>query len=159
MGSGKTSIGRSLASKLNRDFFDSDFEIASKAGVDINHIFDVEGEEGFRNRETQKLKKLCKMSNIVIATGGGIVLRKENRELLSDSFVIYLSSNIKELVKRVASSKTRPLLQRSTDKEKTITDLLKKREHLYKKTADLIIENNENNYHITVNKIIQSISK
>jgi len=78
MGSGKTSVGRRLACVLKRDFFDSDFEIVARTGVAIDHIFDVEGEEGFRQRETKMLKDLCEISNVVIATGGGIVIKEEN---------------------------------------------------------------------------------
>ena len=112
MGSGKTSVGRRLACVLERDFFDSDFELVARTGVAIDHIFDVEGEKGFRQRETQVLKDLCKIPNIVIATGGGIVIREENRALLKrDSFVVYLFSSIEQLVKRTAHSKSRPLLE------------------------------------------------
>jgi shikimate kinase len=98
MGSGKTSVGRRLACVLKRDFFDSDFEIVARTGVAIDHIFDVEGEEGFRQREINMLSELCEIPNIVIATGGGIVIKPENRELLKrDSFVVYLSSSIKHI--------------------------------------------------------------
>ena len=87
MGSGKTSVGRRLACVLKRDFFDTDFEIVARTGVAIDHIFDVEGEEGFRKRETQMLKDLCEIPNIVIATGGGIVIKEENRKLLKQAHI------------------------------------------------------------------------
>ena len=80
MGSRKTSVGRRLACVLKRDFFDSDFEIVARTGVAIDHIFDVEGEEGFRQRETQVLKDLWEIPNIVIATGGGIVIKEESKK-------------------------------------------------------------------------------
>ncbi len=79
MGSGKTSVGRRLACVLKRDFFDTDFEIVAHTGVAIDYIFDIEGEDGFRQREIQMLNNLCKIPNIVIATGGGIVIKKENQ--------------------------------------------------------------------------------
>ena len=82
MGSGKTSVGRRLACVLKRDFFDSDHEIVARTGVSIDHIFDVEGEEGFRERETNILSELLVIPDMVIATGGGIIIKKENRDLL-----------------------------------------------------------------------------
>ncbi len=110
MGSGKTSVGRRLANVLKREFFDSDIEIVSRTGVSVEHIFDIEGEEGFRKRETSMLKELCEFSGVVIATGGGIVVKQENREILkNDGLIVYLSSSIEQLVKRTANSKTRPL--------------------------------------------------
>jgi len=139
-GSGKTSVGRRLACVLKRDFFDSDFEIVSRTGVAIDYIFDVEGEEGFRKRETQMLADLCKIPNVVIATGGGIVIKSENRELLKNSFVVYLSSTIKQLVKRTARSKSRPLLERSSNREKTIRDLVNTRDPLYREVANAVID-------------------
>jgi shikimate kinase len=141
MGSGKTSVGRRLAYVLKRDFFDSDFEIVSKTGVSIDHIFDIEGEKGFRKRETSMLKELYELSNIVIATGGGIVVKKENRELLKDNgFIVYLSSTIEQLVKRTSYSKTRPLLEQSSNREKTIRELVEGREDFYREVADVVIE-------------------
>ena len=82
MGSGKTTVGRRLARELNRDFFDTDHEIIVKTGVTIDHIFDIEGENGFRERESKILENLCQMSNIILATGGGIVILTKNREIL-----------------------------------------------------------------------------
>ena len=83
MGSGKTTVGRRLADDLNKDFFDTDHEIIDKTGVNIDHIFDIEGEKGFRERESKILENLCRMSNIILATGGGIVILTKNREWLS----------------------------------------------------------------------------
>ena len=141
MGSGKTSVGRRLACVLKRDFFDSDFEIVSRTGVSVDHIFDIEGEEGFRKREMSVLSDLCSISNIVIATGGGIVVKKENREILKKrGFVIYLSSTIEQLVQRTAHSKTRPLLEQSTNRKKTITELVEARDGLYNEVADAVID-------------------
>jgi shikimate kinase len=141
MGSGKTSVGRRLGSELNREFFDSDIEIISRTGVSIDHIFDVEGEEGFRNRETSMLQELCQLSGVVIATGGGIVIRQENREILkNDGFVVYLSSSIEQLVMRTSNSKTRPLLERSNDREQTIRDLVNSRHEYYQEVANAVID-------------------
>ena len=160
MGSGKTSVGRRLACVLKRDFFDSDFEIVARTGVAIDHIFDVEGEEGFRQREINMLSELCEIPNIVIATGGGIIIKPENRELLKrDSFVVYLSSSIKQLVSRTARSKSRPLLEKSTNREKTIRELVEKREPLYQEVADVVVDTTGKKLYAIINEIKKSIPK
>ncbi len=160
LGSGKTSVGRRLACVLKRDFFDSDFEIVARTGVAIDHIFDVEGEEGFRQREINMLSELCEIPNIVIATGGGIVIKPENRELLKrDSFVVYLSSSVKQLLSRTARSKSRPLLERSTNREKTIRELVEKREPLYQEVADVVVDTTGKKLYAIINEIIKSIPK
>jgi len=160
MGSGKTSVGRRLACVLKRDFFDSDFEIVARTGVAIDHIFDVEGEEGFRQRESSMLKELCDISNIVIATGGGIVIKPENRELLKNtSFVVYLASNVEQLVMRTARSKSRPLLERSSNREQTIRDILEVREPLYQEVADVVIDTTGKKLYAIINEIKKAIPK
>ena len=118
MGSGKTTIGKIIAKKLNYKFIDSDALIEEKTGVKVPLIFEYEGESGFRKRETKILSEIIKMNSIVLATGGGIILSKTNRQLISESsVVIYLNATIKELVKRLANDKNRPLIQ-NVDKEK-----------------------------------------
>ena len=160
MGSGKTSVGRRLACVLKRDFFDSDFEIVARTGVAIDHIFDVEGEEGFRNRETRMLADLCEISNIVIATGGGIVIKPKNRELLKhNGFVVYLSSSVEQLVNRTARSKSRPLLERSTNREQTIKDILEARESFYQEVADIVIDTTGKKLYAIIKEITKSILK
>ena len=117
MGSGKTTVGRKLSERLKKDFYDTDHEIINRTGVSIDHIFEIEGESGFRERETEILKNLCSMKNIIIATGGGVVLSLENRDLMKVSaMVIYLSSSIEQILRRTSKSKTRPLLERSKDR-------------------------------------------
>jgi shikimate kinase len=160
MGSGKTSVGRRLACVLKRDFFDSDFEIVTRTGVAIDHIFDVEGEEGFRLRESAMLAELCDISNIVIATGGGIVIKPENRELLKQhSFVVYLSSSVEQLVMRTARSKSRPLLEKSSNREQTIRDILEAREPLYQEVADVVIDTTGKKLYAIINEIKKAIPK
>ena len=160
MGSGKTSVGRRLACVLKRDFLDSDFEIVARTGVAIDHIFDVEGEEGFRLRESAMLADLCEISNIVIATGGGIVIKPQNRELLKQhSFVVYLSSSVEQLVMRTAKSKSRPLLEKSSNREQTIRDILEAREPLYQEVADVVIDTTGKKLYAIINEIKKAIPK
>jgi len=129
MGSGKTTVGRRLAHELNRDFFDTDHEIINKTGVTIDHIFDIEGEEGFRERESKILENFCQMSNKILATGGGIVILPKNRKILQNvGLVVYLTSSVDQLLRRTAKSKSRPLLENSTDRRKTITEIVDTRD-------------------------------
>lgn len=160
MGSGKTSVGRRLACVLKRDFFDTDFEIITRTGVAIDYIFDIEGEGGFRQREIQMLNNLCNIPNIVIATGGGIVIKEQNRELLKkECFVVYLSSSFEQLVKRTAKSKTRPLLEQSNDREKTLSDLLKVREIFYQEVANVVIDTTDKKLYVIINEIKKAVNK
>ena len=143
MGSGKTTVGRRLAENLKIDFHDADHEIIDKTGVSIDHIFDVEGEEGFRKRETDVLKELCSNPNIVLATGGGAVISKENREFIKNTgSVIFLSSSVDQILRRTAKSKTRPLLENSSNRRKTISDIIDSRDPFYREVATIIIDTN-----------------
>jgi len=141
MGCGKTTVGRRLARKLNQDFFDTDHEIINKTGVSIDHIFDIEGEEGFRQRESEVLKSLCDMNNIVLATGGGVILLEQNREVLKRAgLVLYLSSSIEQLLRRTSKSKTRPLLENSLDRKNTITEIVNARDKYYREVASIVVD-------------------
>ena len=154
MGSGKTTVGRRLAHELNQDFYDTDHEIIDKTGVTIDHIFDIEGEDGFRERESKILENLCQMSNIILATGGGIVILSKNREILKNAgLVVYLSSSVDQLLMRTAKSKTRPLLENSADRRKTITDLLEARDEYYREVASVIIDTTGKELYEVVNII------
>ena len=154
MGSGKTTVGRRLAHKLNQDFFDTDHEIIDKTGVTIDHIFDIEGEKGFRQRESKILENLCQMSNIILATGGGIVILPKNREILKNAgMVVYLFSTVDQLLRRTAKSKTRPLLENSTDRRKTITELVEARDVYYREVASVVISTTGKELHEVINII------
>ena len=143
MGSGKTTIGKILAKKLNYKFIDSDALIEEKTGVKVPLIFEYEGEAGFRKRETKILSEIVKMNSIVLATGGGIILSNTNRKLLGKSSVVfYLNATIEELVKRLANDKDRPLIQ-NVDKETKLRELIKGRGSLYESIADYIIQTKE----------------
>ena len=154
MGSGKTTVGRRLAHELNQDFFDTDHEIIDKTGVNIDYIFDIEGEEGFRERESKILENLCQMSNIILATGGGIVILLKNREILKNvGLVVYLSSSVDQLLMRTAKSKTRPLLENSADRRKTITELVDARDVYYREVASLVVDTTGKKLHEVINII------
>jgi len=158
MGSGKTTIGRRLSENLSLDFFDSDHEIIDTTGVSIDHIFDVEGEKGFRARESNVIKKLCGTPNIVIATGGGAVILKENRELIKKAgLVVYLSSSVDQILRRTTKSKSRPLLEKSNNRRKTITDILEARDSLYKEVASVIINTNGKKINEVIHEIIEAL--
>lgn len=139
MGAGKSTIGRLLAKQLNLPFKDSDTEIEARCGADIPWIFDVEGEDGFRQRETSVLRSLIKETSLILATGGGIVLREENRELIAQAdIVIYLVADVDQLVKRTEKDKKRPLLQVANPEQK-IRELIEQRDALYRQVATRIV--------------------
>ena len=132
MGSGKTVIGRRLAELLQFDYFDTDMEIQHATGVDISFIFDKEGEQGFRDRETKILRELANRHRSVIATGGGIVLREENRKLLAESeIVIFLSASPEVQYERTRRGKHRPLLERDNPLQ-ILKTLYAERQPLYR---------------------------
>jgi shikimate kinase len=139
MGAGKSTIGRVLAAELHLSFRDSDKVIEDRTGADIPWIFDMEGEEGFRDRESAVLDELSKGQDVVIATGGGIILRSQNREIMKSSgYVCYLTASIEQLVERTARDKKRPLLQVENPRQKII-DLVGLRDPLYREAADFVI--------------------
>ena len=140
MGTGKTTIGRQLAKNLSVSFYDSDHEIEKRTGVKISIIFEIEGEEGFRRRETQILNELSQMNNIVLSTGGGAVTKAENRKTLKNNgHIIYLKSSPEILFKRTADDKNRPLLQ-TDNRLIQIRKILAEREPIYIEMADEIID-------------------
>ena len=140
MGAGKTTIGRNLARLLNREFLDLDHELEARCGVRVSLIFDIEGEAGFRRRESALLDECSRRPGIVLATGGGAVLAAENRRYLGErGVVIYLHASGDELYRRVARDRNRPLLQ-TADPRARIQVLLEQREPLYREVASLTFE-------------------
>ena len=136
MAVGKSTVGRQLAQSLQMPFFDADQEIETRAGAEISWIFDVEGESGFRDREAAVIDDLTRRTGIVLATGGGVVLRQENRQhLAARGLVIYLDSPIEKLIARTRRDTKRPLLQ-TGNPAKTLRDLQQKRGPLYAEIAD-----------------------
>lgn len=140
MGAGKTTIGRGLARLVGREFLDLDHEIEGRCGVRIAHIFDVEGEEGFRRRECSVLDDCSGRPDLVLATGGGAVLAAENRSCLkARGIVVYLRATPEELYSRVARDRNRPLLQ-TADPQARIRELVAAREPLYEEVADVVFD-------------------
>ena len=159
MGAGKSTIGRSLAKKLKKGFYDSDRVIEERTGVDIATIFEIEGEEGFRNREAQVIKELCQLKNIVLATGGGSILRDENRENMKEfGQVIYLSTTAELLYSRIRHDKSRPLMQTSNPLE-TLKKLLQDREPFYKEVSDVIITTGRQKATLIVKRVEEALNK
>jgi len=154
MGAGKSTIGRQLAQMLHLDFLDSDSEIERKTGADIAWVFDVEGEEGFRAREQDMLDELTKKHGIVLATGGGAVIRQENRTHLSArGIVVYLKTSVQKQLARTLKDKRRPLLQ-TDDPKSTLETLAEKRNALYEEVADYTIETDEQSAKVVASQII-----
>lgn len=140
MGAGKSTIGRHLAELLNKDFRDSDSEIEKRTGAGIPLIFEIEGETGFRARESSILDDLTRLSNTVLATGGGAVLSEDNRKILRErGVVVYLHAPLETLLQRTRRDRHRPLLQ-TADRRRTLEDILKAREPVYRQAADMVIE-------------------
>ena len=159
MGSGKTSVGRQLARKLKLSFYDSDREIESRCGVDIPTIFEYEGEQGFRERESTILEELTAMPDIVLATGGGSVLREENRALLAErGYVVLLSVELKEQLRRVSLNNNRPLL-RDADPEQRLREIMQEREPLYRELADVTINTNGGRMQHVITRLIRHINQ
>lgn len=154
MGAGKTTIGRQVAKKLNRNFYDSDFEIEKRTGADIPWIFEIEGEPGFRKRESEMLAELLNIKGIVLSTGGGAVLSEENRSLFNNTngYIIYLKSSPDKLHRRTYADKRRPLLN-TADRLAAITKILSLREPLYMETADIVIDTDK----LSINQIIKTV--
>jgi len=140
MGAGKTTVGRLLARRLGKRFLDTDHEIEHRTGVKIPVIFEIEGEAGFRAREAQVIDALTALDDVVLATGGGVVLDAANRaRLASRGFVIYLAADTKHLWQRTRHDKGRPLLQTSDPLAK-LQELYTIRDPLYREVADLVVE-------------------
>jgi len=140
MGAGKSTIGKYLAQHLKLRFADTDAEIEARTGADIPWIFDVEGEAGFREREQQVVEEMTLWDDVVLATGGGVVIRPANRQALaSRGYVVYLYATVEEQVRRTRRDRRRPLLQKG-DPEEVLRSLMASREPLYREIADHIIE-------------------
>ncbi len=159
MGAGKSTVGRTLAKQTGKVFIDSDVEIQHRTGVTIPHIFDVEGEAGFRQRESVVIEDILKADNIVLATGGGAILAEYNRSLLRNcGTVIYLQANVNELWQRTRHDKTRPLLQTPNPQAK-LAELFEQRDPLYQEIADVIIQTGKQSVHSLTLHLVEKLER
>jgi shikimate kinase len=138
---------------------DSDEEIQKRTGVTIPHIFDIEGESGFRQRETAAIRDLVGRENMVLATGGGAVLAEQNRELLQENgIVIYLKANVHDLWQRTRHDRNRPLLQ-IADPHAKLTELFQQRDPLYQQMSDIVIQSGKQSVFSLMLNLITEIEK
>ena len=159
MGVGKSTIGRLLSRELDLEFVDCDEEIERRSGADIPWIFDVEGETGFRNRETQVLDELTGRDGLLVATGGGAVLRDENRAFLRErGIVIFLDSDIEVLLKRTAKDQRRPLLQDSNPRE-ILSRIKREREPMYREVSDIRILVGDGSSRRAVHQVLEKLQE
>ena len=157
MASGKSTVGRHLAKALNLDFVDSDIVIEKRAGADIPWIFDIEGEEKFRDREEVVIEELTRRQGVVIATGGGVVLREVNRRRLSErGTVVYLNPPFESLVSRARNNTRRPLLAGEDAREK-LAELLDQRGDLYARTADIEVRTDDRSPRVIAERVVAKL--
>ena len=157
MGAGKSTIGRQLSKQLDLPFHDSDHEIETRTGVDIPLIFDLEGEAGFRKRESVVIDELTQLPGIVLATGGGAILDPANREHLGNrGKVIYLHASVNQQLKRTRMDRNRPLLQ-TEDPRARLEELMAIREPMYREIASVVIDTDCMRVRDVVKKILEML--
>lgn len=159
MGAGKTTIGKALARRLAYHFVDTDHEVEARTGVGLPTIFEIEGEDGFRKREAQVIAELADLDAQVVATGGGAVLRPENRQnLRASGLVIYLDVPLPTLHERTRHDKKRPLLQVSDPRQK-LRELHAQRDPLYREVADLVVSGSRITVQSVLNLLIKKVGE
>src|SRR5688572_14044342 len=159
MGAGKTSVGRLLARRLGKTFYDCDHEIERCTGVRVPVIFEIEGEAGFRARERRMLAELAHRENVVLATGGGAVLAPENRALLkAHGTVVYLCASPADLYQRTKHDRNRPLLQTENPLQK-LTDLYHERDPLYREIASLVVDTGNQSLSSLAHRLEQRLAR
>ena len=157
MGSGKSTVGKIISDELFLNFFDTDEEIENRTGASIDWIFDLEGEEGFRKRESGVLEEMVQKNSVVLSTGGGIILSENNRELLSSrGTVFYLATPISVQLERTAKDKDRPLLKNG-DPGQILQKLHEKRKNLYESVSDHIVETEDKSSQEVASEIINLV--
>ena len=159
MGSGKTTMGRALARHLGKSFVDSDEEIIKRTGVTVPHIFDIEGESGFRLRETATIHDLVGRENSVLATGGGAVLTERNRAMLQQNgIVIYIKASVHDLWQRTKHDRNRPLLQ-AGDPHAKLNELFQQRDPLYLQVSDIVVQSGKQSVHALMLQLADKIEE
>ena len=160
MGAGKSTVGRLLASRLGFGFVDTDHVIEDRTGADIPWIFDVEGEEGFRDRESAVIAELVQRKNLVLATGGGAMMRPENRQQAgAHGFVVYLNTSVAQQVQRTLKDKNRPLLQGKEDPKLVLRRLFEVRDPIYREVADLVVKTDRKSLKSIVRQICNAVKE
>ncbi|NMP17051.1 MULTISPECIES: shikimate kinase AroK [unclassified Thalassotalea] len=158
MGAGKSTIGREIADRLHLDFYDSDQEIERRTGADIAWVFDLEGEEGFRDREEKVIDDLTELQGIVLATGGGSVISDLIRNRLSArGIVVYLETTIDKQVARTQRDRRRPLLQTEEDSRTVLERLAAERNPMYEEIADHVVQTDDQSAKVVANKIVDKL--
>lgn len=159
MGSGKTTIGRALAKKLQKRFIDADHEIELRTGASIPLIFEIEGEDSFRQREADVIADLTTQEGIVLATGGGAILNAESRAFLRErGVVVYLRASVSSIIQRTSHDKNRPLLQ-TADPKARIEELARQRGPFYEEVAHITIETGRPNVQSVVQNILTQLAQ
>jgi shikimate kinase len=157
MGAGKSAVGRQLARMLHLDFLDSDDEVEARTGVDIPFIFEKEGEEGFRKRESRVIDELSRRDGIVLATGGGAVIDAQNRNILgARGFVIYLYTSVDQQLSRTQRGRERPLLE-AGDPREVLESLMETRDPWYREVADLVVDTDGRKVKAVVDEILERL--
>jgi shikimate kinase len=158
-GSGKTAVGRQVARETGLQFLDSDFEIEKRTGVEVSYIFEKEGERRFRERESEMIRELTALEGIVLATGGGAILARENRErLAANGVVVYLKTGVNEQLKRTGRTRKRPLLNRKNPRE-VLESMANERTPLYEEIADLALDTNNQRVRTVAQKLLEMLEQ
>ena len=159
MGSGKTAVGRHLARLFHYGFHDSDADIEARTGVDIQLIFEKEGEAGFRSREKESIERLTRLRAIVLATGGGAVIDPDNRRILAQrGIVVYLATSVDQQLERTRHGRHRPLLN-DTDPERKLAELMQRRAALYAEIADFTVSTDGRRVQLVAEEIHQELRR
>lgn len=159
MGAGKSSLGRRLARRLKRPFWDSDKEIERRTGVDIPTIFAYEGEGGFRERERAVIADLTQLHGVVLATGGGAVIDERNRKLLAmRGLVVYLRVSVDSQLKRTSRDRSRPLLQVENPRQRLI-ELINMREPWYREIAEITVDTDRESMAVIMGRIVRQLER
>jgi len=157
MGAGKTTVGRALAQRMKREFVDTDKVLVERTGVPVATVFEIEGEEGFRKRETLVLHEVCELDGRVVATGGGIVLSAENRRAMREAgTVVYLRARLESLWERTRHDASRPLLATPNPKGR-LAELLREREPLYREVAHVTVDSGPQSAASLVNRVLAAL--